>query len=265
MMIRLVAMTALALCQAAPAAAQAVGETLHYLRSNRDGSSPEHIYVHRPAATRLAVYKMVARCTRAALVTATIDPVTGQASRLEAAGLKPGARSERYGVMRYDAARRRIVADVTMDAPVHAEVAVGTTPWHLYDYDLATLSVAGAAIVRARAARFGFGMALVWVDPERPKEFLRWIGAADARLVRPERHLGVQSLRYAVSGPAFGAAGGGPLWLDARRGNIVDVQWGRPNHAENADFRLRLIGREPAGARAWTALLRRHFAGCPAG
>jgi len=238
-----------------------VGQTLHYVRSNIDGTQPEHVYMHRSAPDRIAVYKMVAPCTHAALVTATVDPGTGEASRLEAASLQPDGTGEPYGTLLFDG--ERLTAKVDMDGQaIESQVQVESRPWHLYDYDLATL----AAMTQATQPEgdFDFSLALVWVDPANPGDFLRWLGAAHARLAGEETHEGRMTRRFEVEGAAFGSAGGGPMWLDSVTGRIVDVQWHRPNHSDYTSFRLRLVGEEPGGEAAWDALMRRHFAGCPA-
>lgn len=249
----------LAAALAAPLPAGVVGETLHYVRSNADGSRPEQIYMHRAAADRIEVYKMVSRCTHAALVTATIDPVTGEASRLEAAGLLPNAGRQPYGEMRFDPATATIRATLTIDdRGVAASARVDARPWHLYDYDLATRA---AAFRTAQPERTSFGLALVWV--EAGKDVLRWLGRADAVRGQQERRGGRAVWRYEVGGPAFGTAGGGPMWIDRRDGTLVEARWKLPNHQGYRDFRLRLVGAEAPGAAAWTALLTRHFRGCP--
>lgn len=239
-----------------------IGRTYHYERSNRDGSEPEQIYIHRAAADRVQVYKMVERCTRSALVSATVDPHTGEASYLGAARLLPDAKSETYAEMRFDAATGRIDAVVhAANPPLKLALMVPQRPWHLYDYDLGSLSVKLQADPGSHED-FSFGMALVWPAANPP---LTWMGEAKARFVATEQHLGRETLRFEVTGSAFGAEGGGPLWVDATLGFIVDVQWGRPNHDNYKDFRLKLVGEEPVGAAAWTALLKRHFEGCPSG
>ena len=259
---RILAAALLLGASASAAQAQApspVGRTFHYERTNRDGTEPEQIYMHRAAADRVVVYKMVERCTRSALVTATVDPQTGEASRLVAARLMPGATSEAYAEMMFDPATRRIDAIVhAANPPLKLALSVPQRPWHLYDYDLGSLSVTLQAKPGSRAD-FGFGMALVWPGATPP---LTWMGEAKARFVRAEPHLGRDTLRFEVSGSAFGE-GGGPLWVDATDGHIVDVQWGRPNHDNYTDFRLKLIAEEPPGEPAWTALLKRHYEGCP--
>lgn len=53
-----------------------VGRSIyHYVRTNRDGSEPEHVVQYRPTRTEIAVYKWVEKCTTAAYVTAETDGV----------------------------------------------------------------------------------------------------------------------------------------------------------------------------------------------
>lgn len=262
---RLFAIAALAAVPAAHAQSDMVGSTLHYERTNIDGSDPEQIYFHRAAPDTIRVYKMVQRCTHSVVVTATLDPETGQVSKFVGSTLLPDAATTDYVWLRDDPSRDQLIGRIDMPGLQRdLSVALRMRPWHDYDYDLASLGVAFEARKGSRADMF-FGMTMFWRDDADPDTLLHWIGVATARFARAERHLGRNTLRFEVSGSAFGAAGGGPLWIDARRGFIVDAQWGRPNHRGYKDFRLRLVGAEASGETAWTALLERHYEGCPPG
>lgn len=200
------------------------------------------------------------RCTGAALVTAEIDPTTGEATKLVAGRLAPGAQQRPIGEITFDPKAATLAMTLTMDGRTVTQTApVGTRPWHLYDYDLATLTIATQAR-RDPRSNFSFGLALVW--PETPNKMLQWLGRADAKFVRAERHASRRTLRFQVSGPAFAGNIGGPLWLDARDGTIVEAAWQRPNHPGYANFRLRLKNRTN-GAAEWTRLLERHYEDCP--
>lgn len=242
--------------------AEPVGRILHYLRSNQDGSEAEWVSVYRKSAGTLEVYKMRAKCTNAALVVAELDLPRGQARRLLGGRLRPGNTREMFATLDYDPATRTIDATVRLpDRTLHDSVVVSSEPWHLYDFDLASLS----ATLPRRAdwrADFSFGLPLVLVGSE-PSGFLTDLGRADARFVREETHDGRPALRFDVGGPAFGDRGG-PLWLDRDRGHVLEARWGIPNHSEYRDFRLRLLRVEDGGAAAWDRLLRAHFDGCPA-
>ncbi len=259
-------LTALAfvLLTLAPAAANPdhVGRLYSYVRSNVDGSEAERVYVYRAGRDRIEVAKMRDRCTNAAFVTAELDLARGQATRLVAGRLRPNAGHEDFGLLTYDESARRVDAVVTLpQGTLRDSVAVPDLPWHLYDYDLASLTIT-AQYRPDRRADFSFGLPLVLVGAARG-DFLTYLGRADARFVRTERHRGRRAHRFEVGGPAFGTRGG-PIWFDAAQGHILEARWGIPNHAEYRDFRLRLTGVSDGGAQAWRRLLTRHFENCPA-
>ena len=163
--------------------------------------------------------------------------------------------------MTYDAASRRLAARIeTPGGPLQSGIAIPDTPWHLYDFDLASLTI--TAQYRAdRRADLSFGLVLVW--PDDAPDFFRYLGRAELRFVREEQHDGRRALRFEAGGPAFGARGG-PIWFDAAEGHIIEASWGIPNHSEHRDFRLRLTGISDGGPEEWRRLLSAHYANCPA-
>lgn len=232
------------------------GPIYSYVRSNRDGSEAETIHVHLPRPGYVEVTKMRERCTNAAFVTATM--AGGEAIRLTGGRLRPKAEHEDFAELLFRDGR--IDARLTAaSGEIRQSVAVDHRPWHLYDFDWASLIASPPAEVRARRD-FSFGAALIWLG-EDPADFLRYLGRADARFVREERLEGRRVLRYELGGPAFHGVQGGPLWLDAKGGFVVAAELGRPNHAEYRDFKLRLT-RVERGAAEWTRLLEAHFEGC---
>ena len=237
-----------------------VGRIYAYVRSNRDGTEAERVYVYRYARSRIEVAKLRRRCTNAAFVTADLDLPQGQARRLVAGRLRPDAAHEIFGSLEFNAATGRIVARVqTPRGGLGDSVAVPDRPWHLYDFDLASLTIT-AQYRPDRRADFSFGLPLVTVG--EGSSMLSYLGRADLRFIRAERHLGRQAYRFEAGGPAFGNRGG-PIWFDAADGHILEARWGIPNHAEYRDFRLRLTGVSDGDLAAWRRLLAAHFEGCP--
>lgn len=252
-------------CVGAPSKAAhtgpAAGTLLHYVRSNPDGSEAEDIRVYRRDERHVAVMKSRERCTSAALVTATIDAATGQATQLVAGRLGRDGRQVPIGVLDYDARARRIEA--TLDLPdrrLHGRIDVPDLPWHLYDFDLASLTVAPPAAALA-GRDFSFGLALVWLE-DGDEGFLRYLGRADAIFQRDEVRDGRPARRYEIGGSAFDGRGG-PLWLDANDGQILAAEWQMPNHAGYTGFKLVLVRHERADDVRWNALLASHYDGCP--
>lgn len=238
-----------------------IGRIYAYVRSDRDGAEAETVRVFRPDRTHIEVSKMRARCTNAAYVTATLDLERGVATRLGGGRLLPDAGRREFAVLTYDPERRRIEARIdTPDGPIGAGVEVPDSPWHIYDFDLASLTIA-AQYRPDRRADMSFGLPLVW--PDDAPNFFRYLGRAELRFVGEERHDGRRALRFEAGGPAFGERGG-PIWFDAAEGHILEASWGIPNHSEHRDFRLRLTGISDGGAEEWRRLLSAHFEGCPA-
>ena len=265
---RTAALAALALAGCATAAPQPapvdrIGRIYSYVRSDRDGAEAETIRVYRRDRTHIEVSKMRGRCNNAAYVTATLDIEGGYATRLGGGRLRPNAGREEFAVLTYDPAARRIEAriDPPGGAPIALALAVPDTPWHIYDFDLASLTVA-AQYRPDRRADMSFGMPLIWPDGG-PEGLLRYLGRADLRFVREEAHLGRRALRFEAGGPAFGTRGG-PIWFDAAEGHVLEASWGIPNHSEHRDFRLLLTGISDGGPEEWRRLLSAHYENCPA-
>ncbi|MEX0645372.1 MAG: hypothetical protein WD076_08675, partial [Parvularculaceae bacterium] len=143
--------------------------------------------------------------------------------------------------------------------PLKSSVTVETLPFHLYDFDFASLTVMTPHLADPKAG-FSFGLPLIIADPSRD-DFLLYLGEAVVSFRSEEEYGGRPAYRYAVGGPAFGSFGGA-LWLDAEEGHILDIETGIPNHLEYHDFKLKLVGIDDGGAVAWTKLLTAHFEGC---
>ena len=201
------------------------------------------------------------KCTNAAFVTAELDLESGQATRLTGGRLSPNATHEDFGLLTFDPATQKLTATLTTSAgELRQSVHVPDQPWHLYDFDLASLTVTAASRPKPRED-FSFGLPLILMG-EGSADFLRYLGRADAIFVQEEEHGGRRALRFEVGGPAFGGKGG-PLWLDAQEGHVLGAEWGVPNHSEYRDFKLRLTGVRDGGADEWRRLLLAHFEGCP--
>jgi hypothetical protein len=245
----------LALLLATPAAAQ-TGRSWHYVRSNDDGSNPEAVIVHAAAPGQLAVLKAAAPCTRAALVTANIDPATGQASDLVGGTLGRDGRQQAFAWFRDDNGQLTARAALP-DGELRLATAVATRPWHLYDFDFASLTLWLASRADRRAG-FTIGLPLLMIGPQGPS--LRDLGALTAQFAGDAYWMGRPALLFRLSGPALGGRAG-TLMLDAGAGHILDARLPVPNHDGYHDFRLRLTA-VTEGEAAWTARLAAHWQGC---
>jgi hypothetical protein len=242
-----------------------IGRIYYYERSNIDGSMDERVTVFRKEVGQIEVYKENGLCGNAALVTADFDPDSLSAPRITGGALKPDARHVEFAFLEFDAESRQLDMMVHLpDQEIRNQAEVRTMPWVLFDFDLASLTIA-TPYIDNRKDGFAFGMALVWADLSVADPLI-WMGDVQANYQGEETHLGVASEYYELTGSAFegerSVGSTGALWLDAREGHVVDAVMPVPNHPGYTDFRLRLIKVSDGGEAEWNQLLTAHFEGC---
>jgi len=227
----------------------------HYHRTNGDGSEAEDIHVFVEAPDRIAVMKEKSRCTNAAYVTATLDPATGQATRLIGGRLTRALTQQPFAWLTANGDSTKLAARIgSADAPASFEIAA-KPPWRVYDFDFADIAAHPPKEIGA-LADLSFDLPLILSRDDgfdfsnRGRLYLK--GAVRVR------HFGGPAIRYRASG----AAGKGTLWFDARSGVLLEARLPLANHSEYRDFRLRLV-RTHYGEVAWNTALADHWRGCP--
>ncbi|MFT3725861.1 MAG: hypothetical protein QM773_20040 [Hyphomonadaceae bacterium] len=242
------------------------GTTLFYTRSNQDGTKPERVIVHIVSPTELHVAKMVAPCTDAAYVTATIDRVTHEATQLTGGRLQRNGTQLPQAWLSFDPKTRKISVRIGKpDAPVSETHNAPPAPWRMYDFDLAEFALAGPP----PKGSFTFGLALAWPDSAPP--LVKILGEVKADLMvtswmpgDPPWESSDSFTVYTVTGAPFGPGGGGILKLDPKGGHVLSARFDRPNHAGYDDFKLQLDAvHRPDGQLAWNKALADHWKGCP--
>lgn len=231
----------------------------HYLRTNRDGSEAEHVVQYRPNRTGIAVYKWVEKCTTAAYVTAEMDSSLRHAARFVAGKVAKDGSQAAFGTLTFDPAGPAMQVEIDPPGMGHLSerVKLNGRLNLLYDFDFADLNT----ILQEGRPRddFAFELPVIW--PGAGPSLFRQLGQLTARHVGYAQHLGRRTVRFdlTVDGPTPST---GTLWIDAKRGFIVEAELGLPNHQEYRDFRLRLERVEGGGQAAWDRLTRGHYAGC---
>lgn len=239
-------------------AADPVGRTATYVRSNQDGTMPERIYIHRESRARVAVSKQVDRCTNAAYVTAQFDLTRGEASQLVGGRLTRESTQDAFATFDANLNDRVITVDVPQ-ANVHERLEQIPAPYRVYDFDLADVS----SMMEGRNApreNFAFFVVLTWPDESGTGPFVTNRGRADATFVAEEQRQNRNTVRYDVRG-----ALNGQLWLDAREGFVVEARFNEPNHPgyDNYSLVLQSVADGHEGEQAWREALAAHWQGCP--
>jgi hypothetical protein len=242
-----------------------IGRIYYYERTNTDGSMDERVTVFRRDASNIEVYKENGLCRRAALVTAKLDLETLSAPVITGGALQPDAQRIEFAFLELNPDTGMVDMLVKLpDMEIHNDVEIETPNWTLFDFDLASFTVATPHLDNPEDG-FGFGMALLWADPSA-EDPLFWMGEVTAEYIGRDEHLGFVADEYRLTGSAFeiGLSTGaeGRLWLDGEDGHVVDAVMPVPNHPGYTDFRLRLLDVSDGGEAEWTALLRAHFEGC---
>jgi hypothetical protein len=250
----------LLIAAAEPPRAPLVGEAiLHYVRSNKDGSGPEHVVQYRPTRTGIAVYKWVSKCTTAAYVTAEMDAEVQQGSAYVAGKVARDGSQARFGTLTFDPAEPALAVDIAPPgaAPIQMRKALLGKPYIIYDFDFADLN---AFLQEHRQeVHFSFLLPVIWPgEPGLFRDYGKLHANYDSDTVRDGRK--VRTFFLGVEGSKSAT---GMLWVDAAQGYIVEAELDLPNHQEYRDFRLKLEKVEHGGQAAWDALTASQYAGCP--
>jgi hypothetical protein len=207
--------------------------------------------------TGVAVIKRRARCTDAAMVTATLD-VDGQATALVGGRLNRDGGQTPTGWLRV-AGNRLVITDSPGGGTEIAAVTLGQPRWLLYDFDFVDLIAAPRPEILLRR---DFSVDLPRVMVGDGGLSFRNLGALHFGYAGQQRGSRSSRLRYRLDGPAL-AGGNGEAWFDTASGRLIEARLPMPNHTEYRDFRLRFVGEEKNDG-AWQKLVRRHWRGCPA-
>jgi hypothetical protein len=179
-----------------------IGRIYYYERTNTDGSMDERVTVFRRDARHIEVYKENGLCRRAALVTAQLDLETLSAPVITGGALQPDAQHIEFAFLELNPETGVVEMVVQLpDTEIRNDLEIETSNWILFDFDLASFTVATPHLDNPEDG-FGFGMALLWTDPSATDP-LFWMGEVTAEHVGREEHLGVVADEYRLTGSAF--------------------------------------------------------------
>ena len=232
---------------------------LHYVRSNLDGSEPEHVVQYRPSRTQIAVYKWVEKCKMAAYVTAEMDERMRDARLFTAGKVGRDGSQAVFGTLTLDL--KAPALDVAVDLPnekIRERHMLRSRPFLLYDFDFSDLN----AFLQETQPRADFAYELPVIWPVEGPSVFRDLGRLQATYAGEEKHDGRATVRFDLKVEGTTPATGN-LWIDARQGYIVEAELGLPNHLEYRDFRLKLETLEPGSTAKWDELTKSHYSGCP--
>lgn len=232
-----------------------VGWVYHYLKTNIDGTKPEHVSVYVAARGRIESFKYhPPRAGRAGLVIATLDWKLFSATRLESWQVWSDRR-QLFATLDYDAADSSVTVSIPPTGRPPERVSVRHIPFHVYNFDLASLSFAFPHLARPREA-FTVGIADPTFKDAGP--LFHYKGEARVTYAGEERRGGVACRKYRIDGEGLEGRGGF-VWVNKRRGHVEDIEVALPDNPEWQSFKFRLTGVERMTRGAWERFIKAQF------
>lgn len=231
-----------------------VGRVYHYLKTNVDGTQPEHVSIRVASPDRIESFKFHPGEEPAALVTADMDWSVFSVKKIDSwHRMADGQRKLNATLTALDGGKRVRVDIPQLGKPADT-VEIGRLPWHIYNFDLASLGFAFRHLVDPKG-RFTIGIA----DPnfgEGPAFLYR--GEAEVSYVGEETRAGVLCRKYRIDGPGL-ANRGGFLWVNQAEGHVEDIEIDLPDNPAWKSFKFKLTGVESMDEAAWESFQKKQL------
>lgn len=228
------------------------GRVYHYLKTNLDGTNPEHVSILLKARHRIESFKFHPGEEPAALVIADMDWSVFSVRRIESWQVfRDGTRKLAARLEAQDGGRRVRVEMPMLNKPPET-VEIGRRPWHVYNFDLASLGFALPHRVDPTAP-FKIGIADPNFGAEGP--VFGYKGEVDVVYVGEETRNGVLCRKYRIDGPGLENKGGF-LWVNQAEHHIEDIEIALPDNPNWQSFKFRLTGVETMDRAAWERFQR---------
>lgn len=231
-----------------------VGTVYHYLKTNLDGTHPEHVSIYVAAKNRLESFKFHPRAARAGLVMGEMDWDTFSVKSLESWQVFKGGEKKLFATLAYLKDERAVEVAI---APLNRKekTAIKHLPWHVYNFDLASLNFAFRHLVNPRG-RFVVGI----TDPTFKEEgqLFQYRGEAAVAYVSEEIPAGLRCRKYRIDGAGLENRGGF-IWVNKRLGHIEDMEIALPDNPDWQSFKFRLSKVQRMSRDEWEAFMKAQF------
>ena len=231
----------------------AVGTVYHYVKTNVDGTQPEQISLYIAGRDRIESYKFHPKGSRAGLVTAEMDWQKFVARTLESRQVFASGERRLFATLTLAADGRYITDSIPAAKPEPETVKVESMPFHLYNFDLASLNVTLPHLTDPKKT-FTVGI----VDPTfKPEPLAAYKGEMTVSYEKEEQRNGVLTRRYSASGSGIG--GKGNIWVNKKLGHIEDMEFDVANNPDWKTFKLKLTKTENMTSDEWQKFIAAQF------
>lgn len=231
------------------------GVVYHYLKTNIDGTNPEHVSIHIAARDQIESFKFHPRGTRAGLVIATMDWSIFSVKKLESWQVYKDKEKVLAATLNYLPSSREVEVAIPMMNRAAEKTAIGYLPFHVYNFDLASLNFAFRHLVNAKKP-FQVGISDPTFAEDGPA--FRYRGEVDVTFIGEETRGGAQCLKYRIDGAGLENRGG-LIWVNKRGGYFQDVEITLPDNPNWQTFKFKLEKFERMTRADWKQFMKAQF------
>ncbi len=232
----------------------AVGTVYHYVKTNIDGTQPENISLYIAGRDRIESLKFHEKGERAGLVKAEMDWASFLPKKLESWQVMSQTEQRLFATLTYHPAERAVEVSIPAMRPKAEMASIGRVPFHLYNFDLASLNVSFPHLADPKGT-FTVGIA----DPTFKNDgaMFAYRGELGVAYEKDEVRNGVKCRRYSAAGAGIG--GKGTIWVNKKLGHIEDMEFDVANNPDWQTFKLKLRRTEKMSGEGWQRFIASQF------
>ncbi len=231
------------------------GTTLHYVKTNIDGSSPEYVSQYFADDSTMEAFKFHPKAFPAALVVAKMDWTSFSAAGLSSYRINSKSDRPLFATITFDRSKRVSEVSIpTMRKDVE-KFELPHFPIHLYNFDLGSLNFSFPHL-RDPEGSFVIGIA----DPtfSESKPLAEYKGKVSVKFVANERRNGVAVRKYSIDGSGLQNRGGF-IWTNRKTGWIEDIEIDLPDNPDWKSFKFKLLKAERMTRPQWEKYILDQF------
>lgn len=232
-----------------------VGAVYHYLKTNIDGTNPEHVSQYVASRDRLEAFKFHPKAERAGLVIAEMDWTMFSAKQLESWQVFSKGEKKLFATLTYLHAEKAVEVSIPSMRKAGEKTSIKYLPFHVYNFDLGSLNFAFRHLVDPRGS-FVIGLADPTFQDQGP--LFKYRGEVTVAYAGDEPRQGVRCRKYRIDGAGLENRGG-YVWVNKSKGYIEDMEIGLPDNPNWQSFKLRLTGKQQMSREQWEAFMKEQF------
>ena len=231
------------------------GVVYHYLKTNIDGTNPEHVSIRIASKDRIESFKFHPQGTRAGLVIAKMDWSIFSVTSLESWQVFKDKDKVLAATLVYLPASKEVAVTLPfMNRPTE-KVSIPFLPFHVYNFDFASLNFAFPHLTNPRKT-FRIGVSDPTFSDQGPA--FRYRGEVDVSYIGEERRYGLACRKYRIDGPGLENKGGF-IWINKGSGYFQDAEIQLADNPNWQTFKFKLQKVERMNAAEWENFMKAQF------